>query len=73
MSQPGWLLYVVEDVAGLESLVNSMPPLPWKVKDDVSSWLWVGKRKTREQVLGESDDGMSKLKMDEMVLLTVPS
>lgn len=49
-----------------------MPPLPENVYEEVWSWLCSGKRKTREQVLPESEDGMSKLKMLETVEETTP-
>lgn len=40
--------------------------------DDVCSFDWSGKRNTREQVLPEADGAMSKLKIDETVVVTSP-
>lgn len=63
---------VVDCVATPFKREKSIPPLPLKVKELVWSWAWVGKRKTREQVLPASEAGISKLKMEETVEETVP-
>lgn len=47
-------------------------PSPLKLKDEVWRSCFSGKRNTRLQVLPESEDGMSKLNMLEMVEVTVP-
>jgi len=62
----------VELVATLDNFKMSMPPVPENVKEEVVSWDWRGNRKTREHVLPESEDGISKLKIDEIVDETSP-
>lgn len=47
-------------------------PSPLKVNDDVWSWDCSGNRKTKLQLLPESDWGMSKLKIDETCEDTTP-
>lgn len=59
-------------VAADLSMEKSILPSPEKVKEEVVSWSWVGKRKTRVQVLPASPPGMSKLKMDDLVGVTSP-
>lgn len=68
----GALLKVVDVVAGEESSAMSTLPSPLKVKEEVWSCDCIGKRKTSEHVLPESDWGMSKLKIEEMVEVTSP-
>lgn len=68
----GALLYVVALVATAESNEKSIPPLPEKVKEEVTRSDCLGKRKIRLHVLPESEAGISKLKMDEVLESTVP-
>lgn len=63
---------VVELVAGLDSAAKSIWPSPLKVNDEVWRSAFFGNRKTRLQVLPESDWGMSKLKMLETEDVTLP-
>jgi len=65
-------LKVVELVAGLDSAAKSILPSPLKVNDEVWRSAFFGNRKTRLQVLPESDWGMSKLKMLETEDVTLP-
>lgn len=68
----GRLLKEVDSSTAEESLAKSILPSPLKLKDEVSrSWI-SGNKKTRLQVLPESDEGMSKLNALETVELTVP-
>jgi len=59
-------------VTALERRLKSIPPLPEKVNEEVVSWAWVGNRKINEQVFPESEEGMSKLKIVEIVEDTSP-
>lgn len=68
----GALLKVVELEAAPESLAISILPSPLKVKDEVWRSACWGNAKTRLQVLPESDEGMSKLKMLEILEVTSP-
>lgn len=68
----GSLAKVVCVLAALCSKLKSMPPLPEKVKLEVTRSDCLGKRKTSEQVLPALAEGMSKLKMEDMVELTCP-
>jgi len=63
---------VVCCVAGLCRRETVIPPVPVSVKLEVLSCDWVGRRKTREQVLPASDAGMSKLYIDDTVEEKVP-
>lgn len=68
----GTVLKLVCSVAGLDSRATSNPPEPLRLKADVVSLSCWGSRKTSVQVLPESDWGMSKLKIEEMVEEMVP-
>lgn len=68
----GILLNVVWVVATLASFSTSILPSPLKLKDEVCRSALLGKRKTRLQVFPESDWGMSKLKILEIVEVIVP-
>lgn len=68
----GSLANVVCALAVPLSRLKSMPPLPEKVKLEVTRSDCLGKRKTSEQVLPASALGMSKLKMEDMDELTSP-
>ena len=57
----GQVLEVVCWIAGLRKRETVIPPVPVRVYLEVLSCDWVGKKKTREQVLSASEAGMSKL------------
>jgi hypothetical protein len=59
-------------VAGELSCSKSIPPVPEKVYEEVSSSDWRGRRKMREQVEPEYKNGMSKLKIVEVLDEMVP-
>jgi len=66
------LEYEVAEVATPLNSEKSIPPLPLKVNEEVVSSAWVGNRKMSEQVFPESEEGMSKLKILEIVDETSP-
>lgn len=68
----GALSKVVEVVAAEDSSEKSILPSPLNVKAEVSRLAFSGNKKTRLQVLPESDEGISKLKMLETVDVTLP-
>lgn len=68
----GTLLKVVSLLAAPDSLAKSILPSPLKLNEEVSRSSFLGKRKTRLQVLPESDEGISKLKTLDTVEVTVP-
>lgn len=68
----GALWKVVDLVATPDSAAKSILPSPLKVNDEVCRSACFGNRKTRLQVLPESDWGMSKLKILETVEVTLP-
>lgn len=68
----GALLAEVCKLAGDWSWAKSIAPSPLKENEEVSNLSLLGKRKTREQRLPESEGRMSKLKIDEIVVLIVP-
>jgi hypothetical protein len=49
-----------------------MPPVPEKVYDDISSSDCRGRRKIRDQADPEYEDGISKLKIVEVLVEIVP-
>jgi hypothetical protein len=66
------LSQVVAVVAGELSCSKSIPPEPENVYEEVSSSDWRGRRKIKEQIEPEYEDGMSKLKIVEVLLEMVP-
>jgi hypothetical protein len=62
----------VEELAGSCNSKNLMAPSPLKVNADVSSLSCVGNRKTREHCLFAELGRKSKLKIEEIVDVTVP-
>lgn len=68
----GALWKVVFSEATPESFETSILPSPLKLYDDVWRSSFLGKRKTRLQLLPESDWGISNLKILEIVDVTVP-
>jgi hypothetical protein len=68
----GWLTYVVPWVAGLVNCVKVICPLPDVVKLDVCKSACLGNKKVSVQVLPEYEAGMSKLKIEQVVLSTLP-
>jgi len=68
----GMVWNVVCSVAGVFSWAKFTLPSPLKLKDEVSSCDFSGKRKTNVQVLPELIVGMSKLNIVEIFEFTWP-
>lgn len=63
---------MVLEVAAVANCSKSIVPVPEKVYEDVSSSDLSGRRKIRLQVEPEYDEGMSKLKIVEVLEEMVP-
>lgn len=62
----------MDEVAGEESFSKSTSPEPENSYEEVSSCDWRGNRKIRLQVCPAYDDGISKLKIVEVLDEIVP-